>query len=159
MLNTTDLDAPYEDAGAAFSTPSSRAAARRIRRTRQRMGLHRHALLISMRMLNGVEAEMVQSEWENWLSDENARCEQVRSMLLYEAPDPSKGSGKMSARDKANAQQAQQMLGGKFQGSRQKLQAWHEEYCGSCGRDQHALLQRSHSLVLGKTRPLGAPES
>ncbi|KAM7209235.1 hypothetical protein V8F20_000573 [Naviculisporaceae sp. PSN 640] len=82
MVNTTDPDAPYSDAGAGLLTTTSKATARRLRRTRQRLGGYRHDLLVAMRVVNGIEREMMQSEWENWLLDENARCEQARSRLL-----------------------------------------------------------------------------
>ena len=82
IVNSTDLDAPYHDAGAGFASATGKATARRLRRTRQRLGTYRHDLLVAMRVVNGIEREMIQSEWENWLADENLRCEQVSNMLL-----------------------------------------------------------------------------
>ncbi|KAJ4304209.1 SNF1-interacting protein [Collariella sp. IMI 366227] len=83
---TTSLDAPYQDAISPASSPSlstsgtSQVAARRLRRVRQRMGAYRHDLLVAMRVVNKIEWEMVQGEWEAWLDGEMGRCERVREI-------------------------------------------------------------------------------
>ncbi|KAI1460736.1 hypothetical protein F4805DRAFT_374009 [Annulohypoxylon moriforme] len=114
IANGTDADAPPEQAGAAMAWSSSRATARRLRSTRQKLGSYRHDLIVAMRTVNSVEREVVRAEWENWLLDENHRCEQVEA-------------------------------------KRRNLQAWHEEYCGSCKADREALIQEREreSLAVG----------
>ncbi|KAK0621352.1 PH domain-containing protein [Bombardia bombarda] len=138
IVNTTDPDAPYTEAGRGFMSSTSKATARRLRRTRQRLGSYRHDLLVAMRVVNGIETEMLQSEWENWLADEGARCEQARTMLHL-------GEGEGQAQG-----QAQSVLkgdvddgeGGESEKKRRRdaLQGWYEEYCGSCESDQRALV-------------------
>jgi len=123
IANATNLDAPYQDAGVGFASSSSRETARRLRKTRQRLGNFRHDLLVAMRIVNGIEREMLQSEWENWLVDENGRCEQVKGMVLSE------GNGTSSAKEK-----------------QEKLRKWYDGYCGSCEADQRALM-KERSLV------------
>ena len=86
IANETDMDAPFETAGTTLSSSSGRAAARRMRRTRQRLGSYRHDLLVAMRVVNSIEREMVQSEWENWLTDETMRCDQLKMVLNGQAP-------------------------------------------------------------------------
>lgn len=157
ILNSTDLDAPFNDAGAGFASTTGKATARRLRRTRQRLGTYRHDLLVAMRVVNGIEREMIQSEWENWLADENLRCEQVSSMLL------TGNSSQLEAvvYDEASSQQQQKVLssdttsvrgnngdredGASGDGDHQKmtrreaLKKWYAEYCGACEADQRAL--------------------
>ena len=150
ILNSTDLDAPYEDAGVGFSTSTSRAAARRIRRTRQRLGSYRHDLLVAMRIVNGVEAEMVQSEWENWLSDEHARCDRVHSVLLQDASSTGDVDNKAAAAAAAARKTLGREMGQKVLTSetKERLKNWHDEYCGSCERDHGELSSRTSSMVL-----------
>jgi hypothetical protein len=143
VVNTTDMDAPYQDAGISSLGGSSKAAARRIRRTRQRLGAYRHDLLVAMRVVNGIELEMVQSEWENWLADENARCDQVRSMLLLsdgttKAGEQSSGEEeKLKGQDHGHERSEGQKV---VRGDKESLRKWHDEYCGSCRADQQMIL-------------------
>ena len=131
-----------------MGTATSRAAARRLRRTRQRLGGYRHDLLVAMRVVNGIEMEMLQSEWENWLMDENARCEQARDMLLNMGGEAGKGEelppvdgvqqenngGGQKVMSSDDDQERQQQST-----RREALQKWYGEYCGSCEADQRAL--------------------
>lgn len=128
IINNTNMDAPYETSSTLPT--ASEGAARRLRRTRQRLGSYRHDLVVAMRIVNGVEREVIQSEWENWLADENLRCEQARSMLMEEP----KGRGNGD----------QQVLEPK---RRENLRRWHEDYCGSCIRDREVLMGERNSLV------------
>ncbi|EEY20612.1 conserved hypothetical protein [Verticillium alfalfae VaMs.102] len=101
VTNSTDLDAPFEGAGSTLTSASSRATARRIRRTRQRLGSYRHDLLVAMRVVNSIEREMVQSEWENWLADETTRCDQLRTVLGEEAAAKTKRAGETNRAGRA----------------------------------------------------------
>lgn len=128
MANSTDLDAPFEQAGALLHSASGRATAQRLRRARQRLGTYRHDLLVAMRIVNSVEREMVQSEWETWLADENGRCSQVKMLLLeakrnYDNKNP-------SAPASTHQLDPQQIA---------TLAEWHRSYCGSCHAEQVAL--------------------
>ncbi|KAK3333184.1 hypothetical protein B0T19DRAFT_483286 [Cercophora scortea] len=131
IVNSTDLDAPYYDAATGPSSVTSKATARRLRRTRQRLGGYRHDLLVAMRVVNGIETEMIQSEWENWLADENARCDQARSMLTLQ-------------HQSAGADAAER--GGEKQ-RREALQEWYDGYCGSCEADRRALVENGDGRV------------
>ncbi|KAI1777876.1 hypothetical protein F4818DRAFT_328007 [Hypoxylon cercidicola] len=143
IANSSDVDAPYEHAGSTLSWSSSRATARRLRQTRQKLGTYRHDLLVAMRTVNAVEREMLHAEWENWLLDENHRCEQVQAVLESSA-DGLKGN-----------EAAQKVLGGVGEdGSgkrRENLQRWHDEYCGSCRADRETLMGERERLSLAAT--------
>lgn len=154
-MNNTSLDSPYEEVGATLSSSTSKATARRVRRTRQRLGSYRHDLLVAMRVVNSIEKEMIQSEWENWLSDENLRCEQVKMMLSEKSGSSSGGSS--SGSSKAAASTSSGSPGG--DGPQQKvmrpidekrveaLRQWHVEYCGSCQAERERALETRSNMV------------
>ncbi|KAI1426101.1 hypothetical protein F5Y12DRAFT_784189 [Xylaria sp. FL1777] len=145
IANSSNIDAPHEDAGSSLSSwSSSRATARRLRRTRQKLGSYRHDLIVAMRLVNSVETEMLRSEWENWLMDESSRCEEV-GMALQEASPKTSGSKTNSIK----TQLAQKGLNdgvdhdaNKAAGRKENLRQWFEEYCGSCRADHEALLRQ-----------------
>lgn len=137
IANITDIDAPYEMAGASFSEVATRATARRLRRTRQHLGIYRHDLLVAMRVVNNVEREMMKAEWENWLLDENTRCKQVQ-MMLDEHSRPA-----------ATKKKDQKILSDERKEQRwESLRAWSEDYCGSCRIEHEALLKGKSHVAL-----------
>ncbi|KAL9114317.1 MAG: hypothetical protein Q9227_001739 [Pyrenula ochraceoflavens] len=105
-----DLDTPIIPSYPS-SPPASTAAspARRLQKTRQRLGMHRHDLLVAMRVVDSIEREAVLSEWEKWVVGENRRCAEVGELL------------------KRNGTEG---MGGKRK--REEVQEWFEGYCGSC---------------------------
>ncbi|KAI2618719.1 hypothetical protein GGS26DRAFT_574270 [Hypomontagnella submonticulosa] len=147
IANSTDVDAPYELAGSSLSWASSRATARRLRQTRQKLGAYRHDLLVAMRVVNSVEREMLHAEWENWLLDENHRCEQVGAVLTAWNSSSSAGDG---VKGDKTAQKVLQDDGaeGKGEAKRENLQRWYEEYCGSCRADRDELIREREGLSL-----------
>ncbi|KAI1212978.1 uncharacterized protein F4807DRAFT_307069 [Annulohypoxylon truncatum] len=173
IANGTDADAPSEQAGAALAWSSSRATARRLRQTRQKLGSYRHDLIVAMRTVNSVEREVMHAEWENWLLDENHRCEQVEAALARWDDEGAAGAerggirGWMTRDGVAGGQQQQQeVIKGKKGGvagekekeekererdeaKRRNLQIWHEEYCGSCKADREALIRERERESLG----------
>lgn len=156
IVNTTDIDAPYEDAGDMLSAASSRAAAKRLRRTRQKLGSYRHDLLVAMRVVNSIEREMVQSEWENWLADEMLRCDQVKALLHSQQPaggGSAKKNKKAAAAGEASkgANGPQKVMRPLDEARIGSLKKWHEEYCGSCRADQRDLegYRLAHRTMMG----------
>ncbi|KAI1405832.1 hypothetical protein F4819DRAFT_442974 [Hypoxylon fuscum] len=149
IANSSDLDTPYEYAGASLAWGSSRSTARRLRQTRQRLGTYRHDLLVAMRVINTIERETLHAEWENWLLDENHRCEQVEAMLAVW-----NDSSLSSPEIKANEAAQKVLQGGGGGGDkddakrRENLQLWHEQYCGSCKTDREDLLRERESMAL-----------
>lgn len=145
LVNSTDMDAPVE----ASSPPTaSEATARRLRRARQRLGSYRHDLIVAMRIVNGVEREVIQSEWENWLADENMHCENVGAMLR-QAGEKGRDGADEAPRKKQQQQQLQSVLHGRVgqEAGLEVLRQWHSEYCGSCRADKQALMAQRNSLV------------
>ncbi|KAI0013678.1 PH domain-containing protein [Xylariaceae sp. FL0662B] len=149
VANNSDINAPYEDTGSTFSWSSSRSTARRLRQTRQKLGSYRHDLLVAMRVVNSVEREMLHSEWENWLFDENHRCEQVEAILAAAAA--AAGDSKGNSAVKGEAAQKVLEAGQKDESRLASLRTWHREYCGSCRADREALLRERESLSLASS--------
>ena len=161
LVNATiSLDAPYQDAAASLSEPASatsQVTARRLRRVRQRMGAYRHDLLVAMRVVNKVEREMVQAEWESWLEGEARRCEQARELLLT-----ARGGRRQQQQQQQGGQvvgvvpseEEQRRWGGgggggdgdeggkEGQQRRAALREWFAEYCTSCAVEQRKVIER-----------------
>ncbi|KAF1967343.1 transcription factor SipA3 [Bimuria novae-zelandiae CBS 107.79] len=95
------------DPSAIPPTPMSPSihAPRRLHRTRQNLGSHRHDLLVALRVVNRIEKEVIEAEYENWLLDETHKCERIGTML---GDDGRKG--------------------------KKEVEAWVKGYCGDCER-------------------------
>lgn len=103
---------------------SQTPAARRLQRSREHLGLQRHDLLVAMRVVNSIEREMLQAEWENWLLEENVKCKHSEAMLSHNTTELLAG--------KTN--NVQHVLDG---GSRrlEEIRAWQQQYCESCNQE------------------------
>jgi hypothetical protein len=130
LMDATDMDAPWEDAGAALTSGFSRGSARRLKHTRQRLGTYRHDLLVAMRVVNSIEREVLQAEWENWLMNEKALCDDLDIMLQENGEGAGKGLDGM-----------QKPLRGMPSMGKQALEEWRGTHCGSCRRDHEALMR------------------
>ncbi|KAH8692869.1 putative transcription factor SipA3 [Talaromyces proteolyticus] len=104
--------------GATSDDILERSSSRRVQRTRQRLGVYRHDLLVAMRVLNSIEKEVLKSEWERWLDEETERCEQVATLLHNDAGD-------FNLNESA------------FAGREEDVKQWYEEYCTSCQEERH----------------------
>ncbi|AEO57940.1 hypothetical protein MYCTH_2304763 [Thermothelomyces thermophilus ATCC 42464] len=163
LLNATiSLDAPYQSAGplSGFGSTTNQVTARRLRRVRQRMGAYRHDLLVAMRVVNKIELEMVQSEWESWLAGETRRCEQVKDLLGRWEDGGHSGSGKeervkgqvpaqsllSGAQTWESASDGDDATGGSGEKQQQRrlaaLRAWFSEYCTSCALEERKISER-----------------
>lgn len=90
------------------------------------MGSHRHDLLVALRVINSIEREMVQAEWEHWLAGENRKCQRLGIMIREngtEALQPNE-------RDVYN-----RALKGKYTHDG-AIRAWYESYCESCSQER-----------------------
>ncbi|KAF7546640.1 hypothetical protein G7046_g9242 [Stylonectria norvegica] len=134
LLDTTDMDSPWEDAGSSLSWPSSRSTARRLRRTRQRLGSHRHDLLVAMRVVNSIEREMLHSEWENWLVSEKVLCDDLDTVLDKEHQT----SGGKAKQDSTS----QKIMKAMSPDRQRALGEWRDGHCGSCRSDHQAVMQQ-----------------
>ncbi|KAF3769934.1 hypothetical protein M406DRAFT_35682 [Cryphonectria parasitica EP155] len=147
IMNNTSLDSPYEEAGATLSSGNSKATARRLRRTRQRLGSYRHDLLVAMRVVNSIEKEMIQSEWENWLLDEDLRCEQVKMMLTDHSNSNSSSSSVTASAGAGAGGDAQKVMRPIHEKRIASLRQWHSEYCGSCRVEKDKILLTRMKMV------------
>ncbi|KAL6924869.1 hypothetical protein FSHL1_002117 [Fusarium sambucinum] len=145
LLDTTDMDTPWEDAGASLASHTSRATARRLRRTRQRLGTYRHDLLVAMRVVNSIEREMLQSEWENWLVDEKLLCEELDTMLQQQGETKGQKKGSESGKGSKGSQKVTEPISAE---RRQVLAEWRDSYCGSCKQDYQVAMKGRKLSVL-----------
>lgn len=115
-----DSAAPLSLGTSSRKEAVARGATRRIQQTRERLGVYRYNLLVALRVINSIEKEVLQSEWERWLQQEVRRCRQVEGLLVNEADDESGTEG------------GQTVLAG-LNGD---VKQWYETYCSSCEREQ-----------------------
>ena len=118
-----DLDAPILSSSSSTSR-SSRADARRLQKTRQRLGTYRFDLLVALRVVNRIETEVMQMEWERWVIDENRRCRQVEGLIQKMA----NGTNSLIPESLA--------------GNRDEVQQWYDDYCVSCRKEYEELVEQ-----------------
>lgn len=100
--------------------PSQTPAARRLQRSREHLGFQRHDLLVAMRVINNIEREMLQAEWENWLLEENVKCKHLGVMLSHNT------TGKNN--------NGRHVLDGESR-RLEEARAWQKQYCDSCNKE------------------------
>lgn len=101
---------------------ASRRTTARLQRSRHSLARHRHDLLVGLRVVNRVEEEVVQAEWEDWVAEEDEKCRRVHVMLS----EQKKRGGKQE--DKTVEDQG---LGDDF-----------TKYCDSCREEAVAITRR-----------------
>jgi VAD1 Analog of StAR-related lipid transfer domain/BAR domain of APPL family/PH domain len=76
-----DLDTPLISVGTGSERETDQLhAARRVQKTRKRLGKYRHDLLVGLRVVDRVEREVVKSEWERWVREEAGMCNVVENI-------------------------------------------------------------------------------
>ena len=100
----------------------TKSATKRIQQTRERLALYRHNLLVALRVVNSIEREVIQNEWERWLRQEIRRCRQVEMLLGREDGDYYE----------TDAQVGQTV----FAELTDDVKQWYGTYCTSCRNDQ-----------------------
>ncbi|MCJ1274419.1 SNF1-interacting protein [Puttea exsequens] len=121
IMNLLETDTPPQVFQARL------AASHRLQKNRQRLGSQRHDLLVAMRVVNSIEREMVQAEWETWLLEETARCKHMGVILGRNSTDVS--VTKKPGRPKALEDPSRL----------DEMREWHQGYCKSCSQEQQAI--------------------
>ena len=89
-----DVDTPLVSVGTGNARETDQLhSARRIQKTRQRLGKYRHDLLVGLRVVDRVEREVVKSEWEGWVKEEAGRCKVVDSIGVLDGTNATVGEG------------------------------------------------------------------
>ena len=123
-MHLGDEDTHYQSQQLSSMRPSQTSAARRLQRSRQQLGLQRHDLLVAMRVVNSIEREMLQAEWENFLLEEKVKCRHLGAVLVQNTTE-------LLAETNKNGQRA-------FHGEPRRLdeiRAWQQQYCESCSKE------------------------
>lgn len=126
IVSVINMDAPSRSAEAWPFGTGSQATAHRLRRTRQRMGLHRHDLLVALRVVNSIEREMVQAEWEHWLEGEKRKCQQLGIMIRENRTEAFQAVAVDLNHGKADGQYKPE----------REIRSWYQSYCESCSHEQ-----------------------
>ncbi|KAL4896665.1 hypothetical protein BDV59DRAFT_111279 [Aspergillus ambiguus] len=105
----------------------TKSAARRLQHTRERLATYRHNLLVALRVVNSIEKELIQNEWERWLRQELKRCRQVEVLL-------GKGNG-----DEDFEMQMDRLGQSVFADLSDDVRQWYEQYCTSCHQEQEQI--------------------
>ncbi|CDM33777.1 hypothetical protein DTO013E5_1535 [Penicillium roqueforti] len=114
----------------------TKSAIKRFQQTRERLGMYRHNLLVALRVVNSIEKEVVQTEWERWLREEVRRCRQVEVLLGGEAtPGDDSQTGRTTKAERVFAEHAD------------NVKQWHEEYCSSCRMEQEHVISNDPDLI------------
>ena len=107
------------------SSPTSQDASvqstKRLQSTRQKLGGYRHDLLVAMRVVNSIEREVIQGEYEKFAMQEHARCRAVAPLVN------STNSDALTSRSGSKAEQ-------------KALANWYKEYCVSCSAEYERIM-------------------
>lgn len=123
VMNLAETDAPHSSYGLSSLRPAQTAAVRRLQRSRQHIGTQRHELLVAMRVVNSIEREMVQAEWETWLLEESVKCKQLGAMIRQNSTELVAGKSDHNQKTTRTEQ----------------IKIWHQRYCESCNEDQQVI--------------------
>ncbi|OJD15268.1 hypothetical protein AJ78_04453 [Emergomyces pasteurianus Ep9510] len=105
----------------------TKSADQQLHRTRERLGIYRHNLLVALRVVNRIEKEVIQAEWERWLRQETQKCH-VIEMLLNDrerSNNPDSGSDEIISGFEKRFAAAEI----------EDIQHWYNDYCLSCQRE------------------------
>lgn len=112
----------------------AKSATKRFQQTRERLGAYRYNLLVALRVVNSIEKEVIQSEWERWLREELRRCRQVEVILSGNGED-----------GEAGAQAQAERIFAENTGS---VMEWYDRYCTSCRLEQEQAQQNVQENLL-----------
>lgn len=135
IVASSDPDGPVSPTAA--SNPTLRSTAHRLTRSRERMGTYRHDLLVALRLVNSVERELVQTEYENWVHEESKNCAQIGTLLASTRVEKHNLNATGIEAIVRSPKVAAQMSGS----GREGVERWYEEYCRSCYGEQAAALR------------------
>lgn len=115
----------------------TKSATKRFQQTRERLGVYRHNLLVALRVVNSIEKEVIQNEWERWLRDELRRCRQVEIILGGNAAE---GDGD----NWATKTQAESI----FAENTDNVKQWYDRYCSSCRLEEEKVQKNERENLL-----------
>ncbi|KAL1961352.1 hypothetical protein VTO42DRAFT_80 [Malbranchea cinnamomea] len=103
---------------------ATKTAGFRFQRTRQRLATYRHDLLVALRLVNRVEKEVIQAEWERWVLQESRRCQMLGNLL--------------NASDQDSEDDITSEIKSQFAG-RTDVEQWYQDYCMSCQKEKERI--------------------
>lgn len=91
-------------------------------------------MVVALRVINSIEREMVNAEWEGWLYGEVARCKQLEMHLNKDA------TGSVNGDDRSETGKQQNL--GLERVNWSDVRSWYEKYCSSCFREEESLVEK-----------------
>lgn len=128
-MNLGDEDPPHQSRQLPSMRPSQTSAAHRLQRSREHLGLQRHDLLVAMRVVNSIEREMLQAEYENWLLEEDVKCRHLGAILRQNTTEV------LAEKDN----NGQNVLDGEPK-RLEEIRAWQRQYCDSCKKELESVI-------------------
>ncbi|KAI9656566.1 MAG: SNF1-interacting protein [Bathelium mastoideum] len=133
-----------DPAATSLADPSggsrSSTTSRRLQRTRSALGGYRHDLLVALRVVNRIEKEVVEAEWEAWVRDEVGKCAQLEVVLREKRNATSAHSREGQGDVEKKIQVLLEEEGNKREGG---IEKWYQEYCGSCRLEWQGIRERA----------------
>ena len=119
------------------STPydtGTKSSSYRLQRSRHHLSTYRHDLLVALRLVNRVEREVLQAEWERWVLQESRKCKALRDVLNDQGGERRNASDGSEDDDNDSRRFKKQFA------ARADLEQWYKDYCQSCQREQEQIL-------------------
>ncbi|EEQ83720.2 SipA3 [Blastomyces dermatitidis ER-3] len=130
-LRSADLPRAITTSATKAKDSRAKGAAQQLQRTRERLGIYRHNLLVALRVVNRIEKEVIQAEWERWLHQETQKC-QVIEILLNDRE-------RLHDRDHGAGGDSDEIISDfekRFAATDiEDIQLWYQDYCLSCQRE------------------------
>jgi hypothetical protein len=133
----------WQFAGRDYGNSATKRMAQALKRKRQNLAVYRNNLLVSLRLINRYEQDVVRAQWESWLVEENRKCAVVRNNLgrLLEKKSAQSSEQFSAATPFAQEQQWGQKPIGNFENNktnedlRTKVAEKLGDYCRSCSEE------------------------
>lgn len=77
----TNPNGKWEFAGRDYGNSATKRMAQTLKRKRQNLAVYRNNLLVSLRLINRYEQDVVRAQWESWLVEENRKCSLVKNQF------------------------------------------------------------------------------
>ncbi|RPA82114.1 hypothetical protein BJ508DRAFT_414367 [Ascobolus immersus RN42] len=136
----------WEFAGRDFGSSATKRMAQALKRKRQNLAVYRNNLLVSLRLINRYEQDVVRAQWESWLVEENRKCAVVKNNFgrLLEKKAAQSSQQSSAATPFSSGQRGEQKPLGNFENKtneelRAKVAETLGDYCRSCSEELESL--------------------
>ncbi|KLJ08304.1 hypothetical protein EMPG_16254 [Blastomyces silverae] len=122
-LRSADLPRAITTSATKSKDSRAKSATQQLQRTRERLGIYRHNLLVALRVVNRIEKEVIQAEWERWLLQETQKCQVIEILL----------NDRERLHDRGESDDIVSDFEKRFAAA--DIKDWYQDYCLSCQRE------------------------